>query len=79
MASSNSAEKSFELGDWVIVQHAQHPNHTEGVILFIGDVDGLSGTQYGIEVTDFSVGEHNGTYEGTAYFEVRYITDIYTF
>ena len=63
-----ASSREYDLGDWVLLSNMRH---SEGIILFIGNVKGKDGTQYGIEVTDFSVGEHNGTYQGISYFQVN--------
>ena len=66
-----ASAKEYEVGDWVMLSDN---NHQEGIILYIGNVSGKNNIQYGIELTDFSIGNHNGTYQGKYYFEVnRYI------
>eukprot|EP01083_Nonionella_stella_P294728 1001768_1 len=64
---------SIAVGDWV---RLSHDSHSEGIVLYIGKVSGYKKEQYGIEVTDFTVGDHNGQYKGIRYFEV--ILQIYT-
>lgn len=68
-----TASKEYELGDWVLLSNK---NHSEGIILFIGNVKGKNDIQFGIEVTDFSIGQHNGTYQGKYYFQVNLISNL---
>merc|ERR1719334_241437 len=62
--SSREHKNKFNVGDCVETSKGE-----KCIIRFIGRVDGFSsGTVYGIEYIDGTIGEHNGKYKGKKYF-----------
>lgn len=69
-SNSETCRLEYEVGDWVLLSDK---NHKEGVIMYIGPLTNSNNNkqdiQYGIELTDFSVGTHSK--QGHPYFECK--------